>query len=95
MTMVNITNMQPLRQKQEDPLNLRSLPLVAPDADGWPEIQDALLQQGRRRNVRRLAGGSLGSHESPRRLLLGPGDALLQSVNEVQHLRLFRSRYSV
>lgn len=59
MTMVNITNMQPLRQKQEDPLNLRSLPLVTPDADGWPEIQGALMQQGRQRKTRRLLGGTL------------------------------------
>lgn len=59
MSIVNITNMQPPRQKQEDPLNLRSLPLVTPEADGWPEIQDALLQQGRKRNSRRLVGATL------------------------------------
>lgn len=59
MSMMNITNMRPLQQKQEDPLNLRSLPLVKPEGDGWPEIQDALMQQGRRRNTRRLAGGTL------------------------------------
>ena len=58
MSMANITNMQPLREKQEDPLNLRSLPLVRPKADGWPEIRDELMQ-GRRRNYRRLVGGGL------------------------------------
>lgn len=59
MSIVNITNMQPLRQKQEDPLNLRSLPLISPDTDGWPEIQDALQQQAQKRNTRRLVGGTL------------------------------------
>jgi hypothetical protein len=59
MSIANITNMKPLRQKQEDPLNLRSLPLVKPEADGWPEIQDALLLDRRKRNTRRLLGGSL------------------------------------
>lgn len=59
MSIAKITNMQPLRQQQEDPLNLRSLPLVKPEADGWPEIQDELLQHGRKRNTRRLAGGFL------------------------------------
>ena len=59
MSIVNLANRQPPRQKQEDPLNLRSLPLVTPEADGWPEIQEALMAQGRKRDIRRLAGGTL------------------------------------
>lgn len=59
MSMANIFNLQPPRQKQEDPLNLRSLPLVSPDGDGWPEIQAALMQDGQRRNFRRQVGASL------------------------------------
>ena len=32
---------------------------MTPEADGWPEIQKALTQQGQKRNTRRLVGGTL------------------------------------
>lgn len=54
-----IHNMQQARQQQEDPLNLRSLPLVTPPGDGWPQIEAGLLQHGKRRNAMRYAGAAL------------------------------------
>ena len=46
-------------QKEQDPLNLAGLPLVAPPEDNWPEIKSALLKQGKRRKVMRFAGASM------------------------------------
>jgi hypothetical protein len=46
-------------QKQEDPLNLRSLPLVSPEQDGWPAIEATLRQDRQRRANRRFAVGGL------------------------------------
>jgi hypothetical protein len=57
--MNSIHNMQQARQRQEDPLNLRSLPLVTPPDDGWPQIEAGLLQHGRRRSAMRYAGAAL------------------------------------
>jgi hypothetical protein len=54
--------MQQKRQKQEDPLNLRSLPMVEPpEEDGWPPVQQALLARGRRQRIWRVAGGALAA----------------------------------
>ena len=40
MSLSKVYQMQEKRQKQEDPLNLRSLPLVEPPAeDSWPAVQ--------------------------------------------------------
>ncbi len=47
------------RQKQEDPLNLQSLPSISPPRDGWPVIEAALRQDQRRRTTLRYAGGAL------------------------------------
>jgi len=49
------------RQQQEDPLNLRSLPLVAPPQDGWPAIESALQKNSRRQTILRYAGGALAA----------------------------------
>lgn len=56
---MKVLNMNEIRQKQEDPLNLRSLPLVMPEEDGWPSIESALLQQSRRSVRWKVAGGIL------------------------------------
>jgi hypothetical protein len=45
-------------QKQQDPLNLRSLPEISPPDDLWPVIEsDLRLQRNRRATVYRAAGG--------------------------------------
>ena len=46
-------------EKERDPLNLRSLPLVAPPADDWPAVRNALAKQNRRRRAARYATGVL------------------------------------
>ena len=43
--------MKQAMQKQEDPLNLQSLPLVSPPSDGWPVIEAALRRDRRRRTI--------------------------------------------
>jgi hypothetical protein len=48
-----------IMQKEPDPLNLGSLPLVAPPSDDWPLIRSALVQHHRRRRVARYSGGLL------------------------------------
>jgi hypothetical protein len=53
--------MTQLRQKQEDPLNLRSLPMVSAPADVWPAVEAALRQDLRRRMLWRIAGGALAA----------------------------------
>ena len=50
-----------IMQKERDPLNLRSLPLVEPPEDNWQQIRQALLRQNRRQRVRRIAGVSLAA----------------------------------
>lgn len=42
-----------IMQKEQDPLNLRSLPLVSPSTDDWPAIEAALTK---RRNRQRVFG---------------------------------------
>ena len=54
-----VINMQELRQKQEDPLNLRSLPMLKPEQDGWPAIETALLEQNRQHSLLKVTGGTL------------------------------------
>jgi len=56
---MKVLNMHEIRQKQEDPLNLRSLPLVMPEEDGWPPIESALRQQNRRGRLWKGVGGTL------------------------------------
>lgn len=50
-----------IMQKEMDPLNLGSLPLVDPPADNWPEIRNALLRKDRRQRGLRIAGASLAA----------------------------------
>jgi hypothetical protein len=52
--------MKQARQRQEDPLNLRSLPLVTPPDDQWPAIESALIARGRRR-IWQYAAGALAA----------------------------------
>ena len=49
------------RQQTADPLNLRSLPPVSSDHDGWPAIESALLQQRKRARAWRFGGGALAA----------------------------------
>ncbi len=46
-------------QKERDPLNLGSLPLVTPPSDNWPLIRSALAKQQRRRRLTQYTGGLL------------------------------------
>lgn len=48
-------------QRERDPLNLSSLPLVTPPADNWLEIKAALLKQSRRQRIARYAGATLAA----------------------------------
>lgn len=41
--------------QHEDPLNLRTLPTLAPGRDGWPAIAAALTADRRQRRLRRVA----------------------------------------
>lgn len=59
MKIENVLNMQIARQQAEDPLNLRSLPLVTPPRDGWPGIEAALIEQKPGRRHARIAGVSM------------------------------------
>lgn len=49
------------RQAQQDPLNLRSLSPVAPETDGWPDIEARLLARNRRHVLFRRVGASLAA----------------------------------
>jgi hypothetical protein len=62
MSLTKVYIMQRKHQRQEDPLNLSSLPLATPpDEDGWPAIQQTLLAQNSRRRFRQRAGGALAA----------------------------------
>lgn len=53
--------MHPKQQVEQDPLNLRSLPLVSPEQDGWPAIEQALLDRKRRWHGWKAAGATLAA----------------------------------
>lgn len=59
MNTAKVYRMQIARQRQEDPLNLQSLPMVAPPRDGWPAVAAALRGDARRRSLGRYAAGAL------------------------------------
>lgn len=59
--MTKITSMQRYQQAEQDPLNLRSLPLVSPTEDGWTAVEQALLADQRRKNRWRAAAGTLAA----------------------------------
>jgi hypothetical protein len=61
MNTAKVYNMQLARQKQEDPLNLQSLPLVSPARDGWPAVEAALRRDARRRSLARYAAAALAA----------------------------------
>jgi len=46
-------------QKERDPLNLSSLPMVSPPSDGWPAIRAELAKEQSRRRLARYAGSAL------------------------------------
>lgn len=48
-------------QKQEDPLNLQSLPMVSPTGDYWPGVEAALKQRRKQQRTRRYAIGALAA----------------------------------
>jgi hypothetical protein len=50
-----------IMQKERDPLNLGSLPAVAPAADGWPSIKAELEKNRQRRRRAGFAGGALAA----------------------------------
>ena len=50
-----------IMQKERDPLNLGSLPLVEPPEDNWPQIRQALIGQKQHQRIRRIAGASLAA----------------------------------
>jgi hypothetical protein len=52
-----------IMQRESDPLNLRSLPLVPPPEDGWPDVREALERQAQHRRTRRngIAGLALAA----------------------------------
>lgn len=58
--------MQKVMEKERDPLNLSSLPQIAPPVDGWPEIKAALIQDQQnqhqqKRRFTRFAGSALAA----------------------------------
>ncbi len=57
---MNITKVH-IMQKERDPLNLGSLPLVEPPEDNWPQVRQALLRRNSRQRFRRMAGASLAA----------------------------------
>jgi hypothetical protein len=48
-----------IMQKERDPLNLGSLPAVAPPSDGWPVIRAALEKNQQRRRLAGFAASAL------------------------------------
>ena len=46
-------------QKERDPLDLGSLPLVAPPSDSWAPVRAALVRHQRRKRITRYSGGLL------------------------------------
>lgn len=61
MNTAKVYSMKQARQRQEDPLNLQSLPLVSPPRDGWPVVEAALRGDARRRTVWRYAAGTVAA----------------------------------
>jgi len=66
-------------QKERDPLNLSSLPSVAPPDDGWPHIRAALEKRQRRQRWTRYSGSVLGLAAA---LMLAVGLFIQQPVTE-------------
>jgi hypothetical protein len=48
-------------QKERDPLNLSSLPLVAPPSDDWPLVRSALVKHQRKQRVVKFSGSMLAA----------------------------------
>jgi len=48
-----------IMQKERDPLNLSSLPMVSPPSDGWPDIRAGLERERSRERLARYAGSAL------------------------------------
>jgi hypothetical protein len=88
MGIVNMMTRHELRQRADDPLNLRGLPQAEPPGDGWPEIEAALLQRSRRGRALRAGGGLLAVAASAVlafSLLVGqptPGDSPARTAGE-------------
>ena len=65
-------------QQERDPLNLSSLPPLAPPGDDWPAIKTALLAHQNRRRLWKAAGGTLAAAAS---IALAAGLILNQSAS--------------
>ena len=50
-----------IMQKEQDPLNLGSLPQISPPDDDWPVIRDALVQHQKKRRFTRMAFSALAA----------------------------------
>ncbi|MGD8579473.1 MAG: hypothetical protein PVI46_09095 [Lysobacterales bacterium] len=61
MSAYGLHTMRSPRQREDDPLNLRGLPLVDPPGDAWPAIEAALLRRSGRQRAMRIAGGTLAA----------------------------------
>ena len=61
MNTARVYDMKHARQKQEDPLNLQSLPMVLPPRDGWPAVEAALRRDLRRRSLQRFGAVGLAA----------------------------------
>jgi hypothetical protein len=61
MNSFRLHTMRSPRQREEDPLNLRSLPLVDPPRDAWPEIEAELLRRSGRQRALQISGGALAA----------------------------------
>ena len=48
-----------LMQKEQDPLNLGSLPLIEPPTDGWPLIEQAMRKRQNQRRLWMTAGAAV------------------------------------
>ncbi len=58
--MMTITKVH-IMQKEQDPLNLRSLPQVAPPSDSWPQIRAELARGRQKRRLATRLGGALAA----------------------------------
>ena len=55
----DMNTQQEWNTQEHDPLGLGNLPLLTPDEDGWPAIEQALQEQRQVRHRRRVASGWL------------------------------------
>lgn len=59
MTLAKVYRMKPPMQKEQDPLNLGTLPQVSPASDLWPGVESGLRRRNRKRAAVYGAAGGL------------------------------------